>query len=571
MLLTHSDFMKRFVRLIACLACAPVLFFSCEENPGGNGLNTLEVSPSDNISFAATGNEAVTLTVTTDADSWDFTAPEWIEATKTDNTLMVNATDNTTASSRVGRIEFTAGNAEPVKISVVQASGSGSSEDGDASVVDVATGTSEGTVTVQFETFTNIPDGEAQLKVVLAEPAAQAVTVTLSLDPEYLEEYILLHDDMNCELFPESAVSFSSETVTVAAGETESDPVTLTLDASADGLMSNVKYLVPVRVSDASGAGFSTSGSRVNYIFSRYLDKEVKNVVYFEVNDCNPLNAIEYLLEDGTPFFDAVILFAGNINYNSTDDLVYLSNNPNVTALLDGTDTFLQPIREKGIKVYLGLLGNHDAAGLCQLSDWGAEMFAAEVADAMLEYKIDGVNLDDEYSSSPILGNKWFTSASSAAGSRLCYELKKAMAETCPWDTEVSVFRYGQLYTLNSVDGVDCSEFVDFWVADYTGSTSPVGNMTYKQCSYTSCQCNYGTFYKADEASARTAKEQGYGWCMWFAFDPSGTGTVASNYSSSFSHMKEVAKGLYDMELMEPTGVWDKLGNGSYSSVRRSR
>ncbi len=562
--------MKRFVQIVACLACAPALLFSCKEGPADNGLNTLEVSPSENISFAATGNEAVTLTVTTDADSWDFTAPEWVEATKTDNALMVNAQDNTTESSRVGRIEFTAGNAEPVKISVVQAAGSGSSTDGNASVVDAATGTSDGSVTVNFKTLSEIPSGEAQVKVVLAEPASQTVTVTLSLDPQYLEEYILLHDDMNCELFPESAVSFSSKTVTVAAGETESDPVTLTLNASAEGLMSNVKYLVPVMVSDASGAAFSTSGSRVNFIFQRHLEKEVKNVVYFEVNDCNPLNAIEYLLEDGTPFFDAVILFAGNINYNSTVDLVYLSNNPNVTALLEGTDTFLQPIREKGIKVYLGLLGNHDAAGLCQLSDWGSEMFAKQVADAMLEYKIDGVNLDDEYSNAPIIGNKWFATRSSAAGSRLCYELKKAMAKTCPWDTEVSVFRYGSLSSLRSVDGVDCSEFVDFWVADYGGSTSPAGNMTYKQCSYTSCQCNYGTFYGATESEARSAKERGYGWCMWFAFDPSGTGTVPNNYSSSFNAMSKVAKGLYDMELMRPTGVWDKISEGHYSDVRRA-
>ena len=45
------------------------------------------------------------------ADSWDYTAPEWIVATQEENTLSVNAKDNTEAS-RVGRIEFIAGNAE---------------------------------------------------------------------------------------------------------------------------------------------------------------------------------------------------------------------------------------------------------------------------------------------------------------------------------------------------------------------------------------------------------------------------------------------------------------------------
>ena len=45
------------------------------------------------------------------ADSWDYTAPEWIVATQEENTLSVNAKDNTEAS-RVGRIEFISGNAE---------------------------------------------------------------------------------------------------------------------------------------------------------------------------------------------------------------------------------------------------------------------------------------------------------------------------------------------------------------------------------------------------------------------------------------------------------------------------
>ena len=32
------------------------------------------------------------------ADSWDYTAPEWIVATQEENTLSVNAKDNTEAS-----------------------------------------------------------------------------------------------------------------------------------------------------------------------------------------------------------------------------------------------------------------------------------------------------------------------------------------------------------------------------------------------------------------------------------------------------------------------------------------
>ena len=100
--------------------------------------------------------------------------------------------------------------------------------------------------------------------------------------------------------------------------------------------------------------------------------------------------------------------------------------------------------------------------------------------------------------------------------------------------------------------------------------SSPAAGMTLKQCSFQSVECNRGYIYGVSEESARSAKEQGYGWCMWFAFDPSGTGTVPNNYSSSFNAMSKVAKGLYDMELMRPTGVWDKISEGHYSDVRRA-
>ena len=68
--------MKRLLKFAACLAFAPFFMLSCEEQePIAEETNTLEVTPSDPISFLASGNAAVTLTVTTDADSWDSSPP----------------------------------------------------------------------------------------------------------------------------------------------------------------------------------------------------------------------------------------------------------------------------------------------------------------------------------------------------------------------------------------------------------------------------------------------------------------------------------------------------------------
>ena len=101
----------------------PVTIGIAQAIPEEEDDNVLEVSPMDPIVFKASGNEAVVLTVSTDAEAgWTFTAPEWLTAEKSEDgkTLTVNATDNETEEVRSGEIVFSAGTAEPVKIAVKQ-------------------------------------------------------------------------------------------------------------------------------------------------------------------------------------------------------------------------------------------------------------------------------------------------------------------------------------------------------------------------------------------------------------------------------------------------------------------
>ena len=133
--------------------------------------------------------------------------------------------------------------------------------------------------------------------------------------------------------------------------------------------------------------------------------------------------------EDGHLLIDYLVLFAYNINYDAEKGRVYCFANPQCQYILDHYDEIIKPLRERGMKVIISVLGNHDMAGLAQLSDWGAREWAKEVAEACRVYKLDGVNLDDEYSAAPDLSNPWFTSHSGAAAARLAYELKVAMKE----------------------------------------------------------------------------------------------------------------------------------------------
>ncbi|MCM1177567.1 MAG: DUF1735 domain-containing protein [Clostridium sp.] len=553
------NFKSMFIGFAAIMSA--MTFVSCEEKVTEN--DTLSVEPSAAISFEATGNDDVTLTVTTSAKEWNVTAPEWIIASSNDNVLTLNVQDNTSDEPRVDRILVTAGNAEPVRINVFQSEAS--------SDVPVVGGVAV-KMTNNLEStaiFTKSSDAiTLSVTVSLDKAAAEDVEVELFVDNDYLTEYNFLNGE-SCVLYPADKITLpESKTVKIAAGATESEAIEVVLDPSA--LEYGSQYLVPLYLKAVKNASVKQSACRVNYVVMKQNPRSIKNVVYLEVNDTNPLNALEYVLEDGTPFFDAVILFAANINYDSANDVVYLHNNPNVQALLDESDVYIQPLRKAGIKVYLGLLGNHDAAGLAQLSDWGAAEWAKEVAQTCKTYGLDGVNLDDEYSSTPDLSNPWFTNKSGAAGARLCYELKMAMKEACSWPTEVSYFVCGSLGNLPTVtiDNVTHtqSEFIDFYVANYGGKSSPYGDLTYANCSGASVQLNYGD--SLSESSARSIKEQGYGWCMWFAFDPSGTGGISSNRSHSVTQFKKAARGFYDQELKEPTGVYNKIGEGKYDPER---
>lgn len=522
--------------------------------------DALSVDPSDDITFKASNNEPVVLTVTTNADSWNVETPEWISADKEADKLTINAEANTSTSTRSGRIEITAGTAQPVYINVLQEAGDGSVEEG---VKGLLKNTSDGELST---VITSMEPMKKTVRFELAEALGAAANVEIVVDEAYVAEYNFIHST-NYQAYPASEVSIQGADVTVNAGETASGDVTVTVKTdNREALRNNVEYMLPLTVKAKSGnVAVSGDDCRVNYIFSRQCKKEVKNILFFEVNSTNPLNALEYRLEDGSMFFDAVVLFSANIRWNGMTDEVYLHNNANVQALLSESEVYLQPLRKAGIKVLLGLLGDHTPAGLCNLTDYGAKMYANDVANAIKQYKLDGVALDDEYTEGSG-SSACFAGNSTTAASRLAYELKKAMKEKCEWETSICVYQYGTYSnSLPAYAGSQPGEFIDIAVADYgAGAAFTYYGMLKDGCAAQSIELNLN---RGNVGAAYGAKEKGYGWFMWFAFDPSPTSDI-ENKEGSVSAFKEAADGLYGMKLVEPTGYYNKLGEGKYDPTR---
>ena len=109
--------------LIAMMGIVTLIAWnSCTENLE-DSKNSLEVSPSSDLSFGARGNEDVVLTISTNASSYEVATESWVVYTKTSNSLTVNVEDNLIAATREGQLTITAGTADPVVINIYQEAG----------------------------------------------------------------------------------------------------------------------------------------------------------------------------------------------------------------------------------------------------------------------------------------------------------------------------------------------------------------------------------------------------------------------------------------------------------------
>lgn len=512
----------------------------------------LTVTPSEGIVFASAGGESVVLTVDTNVPEWTYEVTgDWIEAVQAEGTLTLTAGDNTTTNQRAGRVTVKADGVSPVRISISQEAADPLA--GKVSLYDANDGRT-GSFVIENLNLIDFP-----LTVKLDKAVSRDVKVTLVYDAAYLAAYNVINGT-SCQLFPEGLVTMPENgEVIIPAGETHVS-VTLKLNPDSMDLRNNVDFLIPVIVKPSAGLTAPSATSRVNYTIARKCKKEVRNVIYIDTKDTNPLNFLELRLEDGSMMADAVVLFAGNVNWDGRNQEVILNNNGCTQGLLDQTETYIQPLRRAGIKVLLGLLPNHDGSGVANLSEYGAVEYSKTLANAVLKYKLDGISFDDEWADYGPLSGEWFESPSPTAASRLIYHVKQTMKEIVPWDTYTMVYYYGNISAaLPSYNGVQPGKFVDICVADYpVGAAATLMGGTKEQCSGGSLEMNEGRGTNPDQAA--TIKKRGYGWMMWFSYNP-------VRKPDNVKALQTAAKGLYDnMKLMDPVHVYKKATMGTHEN-----
>ncbi len=390
-------------------------------------------------------------------------------------------------------------------------------------------------------------EGQAGIFLALSKNTESDVQAVFEYNASVLEAYNN-ENKTDFGLFPQQLVSFDSE-VTIKKGEKKSGLVNVNF-ISDESLTPDKTYVIPISTKLKSG-GVKLSETGAGYLLfvkdhttipTSRKASGIKIISCMEVNDTNPLNNLCFSLkESGKPLIDMVILFSANINYNNETGRVYVHNNENVQHLLDNRDKYIKPLQDRGMKVILGLLGNHDRSGIANLADETAREFAQELKAVCDAYQLDGVFFDDEYSAYQRPVPEGFVGPSSAAAARLCYETKQAMP-----DKLVCAYVYSTTAVLPDIDGHQSGTFVDYGIHDYMRGSDlsdnypgmPKSNMAlYSQ--------EFARGYFASEEDLLSLRQDGYGSHMIFAMDP-----LRPNFTRRQKPaMERIASALFDDEL----------------------
>ncbi|MGH8955815.1 MAG: endo-beta-N-acetylglucosaminidase H [Microbacterium sp.] len=189
--------------------------------------------------------------------------------------------------------------------------------------------------------------------------------------------------------------------------------------------------------------------------------------VYVEVNSNDLANVADYTLaESGDAAIDMAMIFAANINYDG--EKAYLHFNERVTETLDNAETQIRPVQENGTKVLLSVLGNHQGAGFANFTSYTqADAFAAQLADAVTTYGLDGIDFDDEWT-------EYGANGTPQPNPQSFGWLATALRDRLGPDKIISLYAIGPSYTTTDFTLFDAAGVLDYaWNPYYPTYDAP--------------------------------------------------------------------------------------------------
>ncbi|GAA3657486.1 endo-beta-N-acetylglucosaminidase family protein [Streptomyces iranensis] len=236
-------------------------------------------------------------------------------------------------------------------------------------------------------------------------------------------------------------------------------------------------------------------------------------MAYVEVNNNSMRNVGKYTLANGGGnVFDVAVIFAANINYDTGTKAAYLHFNENVQRVLDNAATEIRPLQQKGIKVVLSVLGNHQGAGFANFpSQQEASAFAKKLSDTVAKYGLDGIDFDDEYAD---YGNNGTGQPNDSSFVHLVTALRANMP-----DKIISLYNIGPAASRLSYGGVDVSSKFDYAWNPYYG-TWQVPRVALPKSKLSPAAVEIGRTSQSTAADlARRTVSEGYGVYLTYNLD----------------------------------------------------
>lgn len=369
------------------------------------------------------------------------------------------------------------------------------------------------------------------------------------VDTELLKKYNA-DNNSSIELLPKDAYDLNLE-VTVQKGKKKSSPANLNLK-TIDALDSDKMYALPLKVKTSSNEININTKNNEFILFVKDLSKlsdaaKSNGIKIISCTGINPLNHLGFTLKNSNKLLiDMVIMFSAGMKIDPESGRIYLYCGGKFNDYLQNSDKYIKPLRDRGIKVLISILGAREACGVSNLNDETAKEFAQELNRFCKAYNLDGVFFDDEYSNYVSPPPAGYVSPSRAAASRLCYETKKAMP-----DKLVTVYGWSNTRSLVEIDGHQPGEYIDYAIVDYGNGPYGLEN------DYKGLPKSGMSIYSQEFAQSRFAREyglqtivnDGYGANMIFSLNP-----FYHNWGAQKDALKRIAKVLYNDELV----IWDE-------------
>jgi hypothetical protein len=397
-----------------------------------------------------------------------------------------------------------------------------------------------------------------EFSLQLNKPAEKVTDAVISVgEASVIENYNAEHGTSYVALSPENVSIYDEGLVVVFEGESQSDPVEVTITTD-EGMSQDVTYAFPLKVTSTT-QGVHSGKDHIVFVknckgkkfASSAKPSGIKLFSCMETGSTNPLFHKSFMLErSGLPLFDVVILFSAKIVYDKEECRLKIWNTPAIAGIIQSD--VVKQLHDYGMKVIVSILGSDDA-GVAHLTDAACKTFAQEIANYCEAYDLDGVFFDDEYTYS--WNHPGLTNPSRDRAARLCYETKMAMP-----DKMVTCYIYGRTYGFDKkINGMEPGDFVDYAISDYGSWDTESGYLGMERNQVSPCSANFASSYArwtATQSNLQRVRNSGYGGFMVYCL----TFHVADVWNREMESLRNIARYLYDDTLVftgeKPEPTW---------------